>query len=98
MGYCTLGHVVKNWKHRWFVIKKDTMYYFKSKKVRILSNTPFSVPWPMVRSGPNACFTLAQSFGMVDLLRVPHLEGHQVRWATISYFWVGQFEKRVCGL
>lgn len=26
------GHVVKNWKHRWFVIKKDTMYYFKSKK------------------------------------------------------------------
>lgn len=42
MGHGTLGHVVKNWKHRWFVIKKDTMYYFKSKKVRILSNTHFS--------------------------------------------------------
>eukprot|EP01122_Echinamoeba_exundans_P008511 TRINITY_DN2831_c0_g1_i1.p1 TRINITY_DN2831_c0_g1~~TRINITY_DN2831_c0_g1_i1.p1 ORF type:complete len:499 (+),score=118.44 TRINITY_DN2831_c0_g1_i1:50-1546(+) len=26
------GHVVKNWKDRWFVIKNDTMYYFKTKK------------------------------------------------------------------
>jgi len=29
-----IGHVVKNWKQRWFVVKNDTMYYFKTKKVR----------------------------------------------------------------
>eukprot|EP01126_Amoeba_proteus_P061881 TRINITY_DN834_c0_g2_i13.p1 TRINITY_DN834_c0_g2~~TRINITY_DN834_c0_g2_i13.p1 ORF type:complete len:470 (-),score=80.59 TRINITY_DN834_c0_g2_i13:155-1564(-) len=27
-----LGHVVKNWKSRWFVIKGDQLYYFKSKQ------------------------------------------------------------------
>eukprot|EP01114_Cavostelium_apophysatum_P018584 TRINITY_DN577_c1_g1_i1.p1 TRINITY_DN577_c1_g1~~TRINITY_DN577_c1_g1_i1.p1 ORF type:complete len:484 (+),score=175.47 TRINITY_DN577_c1_g1_i1:129-1580(+) len=25
------GHVVKNWKNRWFVIQNDTMFYFKSR-------------------------------------------------------------------
>ena len=28
-----IGHIVKSWKVRWFVIKKDIMYYFKTKKV-----------------------------------------------------------------
>jgi len=26
------GHVVKNWKQRWFRIRNDTMYYFKDQK------------------------------------------------------------------
>jgi len=25
------GHVVKNWKTRWFILKKDNLYYFKKK-------------------------------------------------------------------
>eukprot|EP01121_Diplochlamys_sp_Union-15-3_P015057 TRINITY_DN4907_c0_g1_i2.p1 TRINITY_DN4907_c0_g1~~TRINITY_DN4907_c0_g1_i2.p1 ORF type:complete len:253 (+),score=46.87 TRINITY_DN4907_c0_g1_i2:23-760(+) len=25
------GHVVKNWKYRWFIVKNDYMFYFKDK-------------------------------------------------------------------
>ena len=25
------GHLVKNWKKRWFRLKNDTLYYFKDK-------------------------------------------------------------------
>lgn len=28
------GHVVKNWKTRWFVIQNDHLFYFKAKGVR----------------------------------------------------------------
>lgn len=31
-----LGHVMKNWKARWFVIKNDNLFYFKKKGVRPL--------------------------------------------------------------
>ena len=27
------GHVVKNWKTRWFIIQHDMMFYFKQKGV-----------------------------------------------------------------
>jgi len=31
-GYlCKRGHVVKNWKKRWFRVKNDMLYYFKEK-------------------------------------------------------------------
>jgi len=31
-GYlCKRGHVVKNWKKRWFRVKNDMLYYFKDK-------------------------------------------------------------------
>lgn len=25
------GHIVKNWKQRWFVLQKQTLFYFKGK-------------------------------------------------------------------
>jgi len=25
------GHVVKNWKNRWFILKDNNFYYFKKK-------------------------------------------------------------------
>ena len=31
-GYlCKRGHVVKNWKKRWFRVKNDMLYYFKER-------------------------------------------------------------------
>ncbi len=30
------GHVVKNWKTRWFIVQHDMMFYFKSKGVRLI--------------------------------------------------------------
>lgn len=29
------GHVLKNWKKRWFVLKNDTLYYFPNANVCI---------------------------------------------------------------
>lgn len=30
------GHVVKNWKTRWFVIQHDMMFYFKNRSVKMI--------------------------------------------------------------
>jgi len=29
------GHVVKNWKNRWFILKNDDLFYFKSKDAKL---------------------------------------------------------------
>jgi len=28
------GHMVKNWKSRWFILQNDYLFYFKSRLVR----------------------------------------------------------------
>lgn len=30
------GHVRKSWKRRWFVLKKDTLSYFKNEVISLL--------------------------------------------------------------
>lgn len=33
------GHVLKNWKKRWFVLKNDTLFYFPNSNVRECGTT-----------------------------------------------------------
>lgn len=35
------GHVVHNWKNRWFILQGDKLYYFKNRTVRASSNYRF---------------------------------------------------------
>lgn len=37
------GHFVKNWKSRWFILKKDRLFYFKTKEAAELGERPSGV-------------------------------------------------------
>jgi len=61
-GYlCKRGHVVKNWKKRWFIVKNDMLYYFKDKTdSEPLDEVPLkrSEVCPSTKMGKPFCFEL----------------------------------------
>lgn len=34
-SHALVGHLVKNWKTRWFILQSDMLFYFKKRTVRV---------------------------------------------------------------